>query len=368
MRPFFAAKITQQTVVNNSNFSPFSAITFDTMSDNEFEIYLDEDMHPYISEDDECNEKDDDNEGNDEDEDLDAENNDAKSKESGEEDGLNKEFVKELDKGEDNQSDSESDNDADETVPPSDGEEDEGLSQYSLKSLRLIVNNVLDFPSQKEKKETSVKSCDNNILSKEANEGGCEDTRNSISLETTSDETEKQLAKTEDQEMEHKNSQSMAIQSESTGSQSRNEEVDDSSEEIASSPLFEMNTFKKEEAKALRLFIPVVSVMKERTNNDDVGQANDLKNGAGGGGDVGSKKRMGRKRKTAGSEFIVDVQSLEENNGNYSQMYFDQCSSWFKRETRKSNGRVSYTEDVSQESQGKKAKKKRRDSCPNGIM
>ena len=362
----------KQTVVNNSSFSPFSAITFDTMSDNEFEDFLDEDMHPYISEDDECNEKDDDNEGSDEDEDLDAENNDAKSNESDEEDGWNKEFIKELDKGVDNQSDSESDKDADETVPPSDGEEDEGLSQYSLKSLRLIVNNVLDFSSQKEKKETFVKSCGSNILSKEANEGGCEDTRNSKSLETTSDETEKQLAKTENQEMEHKNSQSinqpMTIQSESTGSQSRNE-VDDSSEEIASSPLFEMTTFKKEEAKALRLFIPVVSVMKERTNNNDnVGQADDLKNGAGGGGDVESKKRMGRKRKTVGSEFIVDVQSLEENDGNYSQMYFDQCSSWFKRETRKSNGRVSYTEDVSQESQGKKAKKKRRDSCPNGIM
>src|SRR5258708_1953544 len=127
--------IRRKTVGSDCKFSPLSAITFDIMSGNEYEDCVDEDMHPYISEEEDCHGKDDDNEGDDE------------------EDGLNKE----LDKEEDNQSGSESDKYADETVPPSDGEEDEGLSQCSLKSLRLTVNNVLDFLSQEKKKETSDK-------------------------------------------------------------------------------------------------------------------------------------------------------------------------------------------------------------------
>jgi trehalose/maltose hydrolase-like predicted phosphorylase len=139
----------------------------------------------------------------------------------------------------------------------------------------------------------------------------------------------------------------------------------DHSDEVGSSPLQKISKmtsralFKKEEQRASMMFMPVVQNeeveginLQEKTTDekedssderDGVSKTNKKKRKS----EKNSPQKTSKKQRPSVPDVVVDASALETENSNYSSLYLEQCSSWFRRETRKSNASVTFTEDTS---------------------
>ena len=164
---------------------------------------------------------------------------------------------------------------------------------------------------------------------------------------------------------------------------------DDYSDEIVSSPLMKVEKLsskaysKKEEQKANMMFnIPEIHVgneveiddTKEDKSPQDEKTEKEPKSVEVRGGDTSSnkkklnskkkrnssavsdeKKSSAKKRKSTSNQ-EVDEKTTESDNPNYNSLYLEQCTSWFRRETRKSSVSTSFLENASKDDKPKKSK------------